>query len=164
MTIRRKTCFARSPSLRAKTSPPVWGRYYSPNAALGGCWERAFPKNSAMATVNHSSGATQSARLEEPGLVSATRRRLDHPELVRSLQRAYSAERAASFAYIGHAGSLRDPVAKATIKQIEVDEWAHRRHVRAIMQAHDIPVSHWFEMQYYAIGKLIAGSCYVIGW
>jgi hypothetical protein len=97
-------------------------------------------------------------------MASATRRRLDHPELVRSLQRAYSAERAASFAYIGHAGSLRDPVARATIKQIEDDEWAHRRHVLAIMQAHDIPVSRWFEMQYYAIGKLIAGGCYVIGW
>jgi len=26
------------------------------------------------------------------------------------------------------------------------------------------PVSRWFEMQYYAIGKLIAGGCYVIGW
>jgi hypothetical protein len=89
---------------------------------------------------------------------------LKHAALVRLLQRAYSAERAASFAYIGHAGSLRDPDAKAAVKQIEDDEWAHRRHVRAIMDHHGIPVSRWFELRYYIIGKLIAASCYVIGW
>jgi hypothetical protein len=80
------------------------------------------------------------------------------------LQRAYSAERAASFAYIGHAGSLRDPVAKVRIKEIEEDEWAHRRHVLAILQHYGLPVSRWFEVKYYIIGKAIAGSCYLIGW
>ena len=90
--------------------------------------------------------------------------KLNHPPLVELLQRAYSAERAASFAYIGHAGSLKDPLAKATVKQIENDEWDHRRHVLAIMQRYDIPVSRAFEIRYYFIGKLIAGSCYVIGW
>jgi len=90
--------------------------------------------------------------------------KLNHPALVESLQRAYSAERAASFAYIGHAGSLRDPVAKAAVKQIENDEWDHRRHVLAIMQQYDIPVSRGFEIRYYFIGKLISASCYVIGW
>ena len=90
--------------------------------------------------------------------------KLNHPPLVELLQRAYSAERAASFAYIGHAGSLRDPVAKAAVKQIEIDEWDHRRHVLAIMQRYDIPVSRAYEIRYYLIGKLIAGSCYVIGW
>lgn len=89
---------------------------------------------------------------------------LDHPPLVKLLQRAYSAERAASFAYIGHAGSLRDPAAKAAVKQIEDDEWAHRAHVLAIMRQYNIPVSRSFEIRYYLIGKVIAGSCYVIGW
>jgi hypothetical protein len=90
--------------------------------------------------------------------------KLDHPALVRLLQRAYSAERAASFAYIGHAGSLKDSKAKAAVKQIEDDEWAHRAHVLAIMQRYDVPISRSFETRYYLIGKLIAGSCYVIGW
>ena len=90
--------------------------------------------------------------------------KLNHPPLVELLQRAYSAERAASFAYIGHAGSLKDPVAKARVKQIEDDEWDHRRHVLAIMQRYDIPVSRSFEIRYYCIGKIIAASCYVIGW
>jgi hypothetical protein len=89
---------------------------------------------------------------------------LNHPALVESLQRAYSAERAASFAYIGHAGSLKDPAEKAAVKQIENDEWGHRRHVLGIMQQYDIPVSRAFEVRYYLIGKIIAGSCYVIGW
>jgi hypothetical protein len=89
---------------------------------------------------------------------------LNHPRLAASLQKAYSAERAAAFAYVGHAGSLRDPAAKATVKQIEDDEWAHRRHVLAIMQHYAIPVSRWYEIQYWFIGKLISASCHVIGW
>ena len=89
---------------------------------------------------------------------------LNHPALVESLQRAYSAERAASFAYIGHAGSLKDPAEKAAVKQIENDEWDHRRHVLGIMRQYDIPVSRAFEVRYYLIGKIIAWSCYVIGW
>ncbi|MEO6568998.1 MAG: hypothetical protein ABIO94_09580 [Opitutaceae bacterium] len=90
--------------------------------------------------------------------------KLDHPPLVELLQRAYSAERAASFAYIGHAGSLADPNAKAAVKQIEGDEWAHRAHVLAIMRQYGIPISRSFEIRYYLVEKIIAGSCYVIGW
>jgi hypothetical protein len=89
---------------------------------------------------------------------------LHHPALVDLLQRAYSAERAAAFAYIGHAASLADPAAKAAIRQIEDDEWAHRRHVLEIMRQYDIPVSRAYEIRYYWIGKLISGSCHVIGW
>jgi hypothetical protein len=90
--------------------------------------------------------------------------KLDHPPLVDLLQRAYSAERAAAFAYIGHARSLRDPAAKVAVKQIEDDEWAHRRHVLAIMEQYGVPVSRAYEVRYYLIGKLISGSCHVIGW
>jgi hypothetical protein len=35
--------------------------------------------------------------------------KFDHPALVTLLQKAYSGEKAAAFAYIGHARSLRDP-------------------------------------------------------
>lgn len=117
-----------------------------------------------MATVTHSSGASQPAALGERDLFPAPRRRLNHPELVRLLQRAYSAERAASFAYIGHAASLRDPSEKVAIKRIEDDEWEHRRHVLEIMQGHGVPISRWFEVKYYWVGKLIGASCHVIGW
>ena len=89
---------------------------------------------------------------------------LAHPALVDLLQRAYSAEKAAAFAYIGHAGSLKDPAAKAAVKQIEDDEWGHRAHVLAIMRRYGIPMSRYYEVKYAVVGKLIAGSCYVIGW
>jgi hypothetical protein len=105
-----------------------------------------------------------SRALEGRRATTSPARSLNHPALVRLLQRAYSAERAASFAYIGHASSLDDPTEKAAIKRIEDDEWSHRRHVHAIMLSHDIPVSRWFELRYYVVGKLIGASCHVIGW
>jgi hypothetical protein len=90
--------------------------------------------------------------------------KLQHPALVRLLQRAYSAERAAAFAYVGHAASLRDQAERAAVQQIEADEWAHRRHVLALMRRYDVPVSRWLECKYWWIGKSIAASCHVIGW
>ena len=48
--------------------------------------------------------------------MSRQRMKLDHPALAKLLQRAYSGEKAAAFAYIGHARSLKDPAAKARTK------------------------------------------------
>jgi rubrerythrin len=88
---------------------------------------------------------------------------LDH-KLSDLLQMAYSAEKAAAFAYIGHAGSVKNPEEKKAIKQIEDDEWEHRREVLAIMNEYSIPVSKWYETKFHVIGRTIAASCYVIGW
>lgn len=90
--------------------------------------------------------------------------KLQHPKLVRLLQLAYSAEKAAAFAYIGHAGSVKSPEEKAAIRQIELDEWQHRETVLSIMRQYNIPVSRHFEFKYHILGRLISGSCYVIGW
>ena len=90
--------------------------------------------------------------------------KIDHPRLVKHLRLAYSAEKAAAFAYIGHAGSVRNPDEKVAIKQIEMDEWHHRETVLAIMRQYDIPVSRYYEVKYHIIGKIISCSCYVIGW
>ena len=89
---------------------------------------------------------------------------VDHPRLVQLLQTAYSAEKAAAFAYIGHASSVKDPQQKAAIRQIELDEWGHREAVLAIMQQHGIPVSRYKEVKFYIIGKFISFSCHLIGW
>ena len=43
---------------------------------------------------------------------------LNHPKLVKLLQKAYSAEKAAAYAYIGHAGSIKDPKTKAEVKMM----------------------------------------------
>ena len=89
--------------------------------------------------------------------------KIDHPKLVNLLRQAYSAEKAASFAYIGHAATLKDPDEKAAVRQIEQDEWEHRRHVLEIMRQYDIPISRWYEFKYHIIGKVIGYSCYLIG-
>ncbi len=88
----------------------------------------------------------------------------DHKALVDLLQKAYSAEKAAAFAYQGHARSVKDKAQKAAIRQIELDEWNHRREVLKIMKQYDIPVSKWYEFRFYVIGKIISFSCYIIGW
>lgn len=89
---------------------------------------------------------------------------LKHKALVDLLQRAYSAEKAAAFAYQGHAGSIKDKIEKIEIRQIELDEWNHRKEVLEIMQKYDIPVSNYYEFRFYMIGKIISFSCYIIGW
>lgn len=89
---------------------------------------------------------------------------LQHKALVDLLQKAYSAEKAAAFAYQGHAGSVKDEVEKAAIRQIEIDEWNHRKEVLDIMNQYGIPVSKYYELRFHIIGKIISGSCYVIGW
>lgn len=90
--------------------------------------------------------------------------KLQHPQLVDLIQMAYSAEKAAAFAYIGHAASVKNKEEKIAIKQIEIDEWNHRDEVMLLMKEYDIPVSKWYEFKFHVIGKLISGSCFVIGW
>ncbi|GDX52268.1 hypothetical protein LBMAG27_13150 [Bacteroidota bacterium] len=77
---------------------------------------------------------------------------------------AYSAEKAAAFAYQGHAGSVKDKEEKKSIQQIELDEWKHRSEVLMMMKQYNIPVSKFYEVRFYIIGKIISYSCYVIGW
>ncbi len=88
---------------------------------------------------------------------------LHHAKLVKLLQTAYSAEKAASLAYIGHAASVKDSSMKKAIQQIEADEWEHRAEVLKIMQQYSIPISRWYEIKYYIIGKIIGASCFLIG-
>lgn len=77
---------------------------------------------------------------------------------------AYSAEKAAAFAYQGHASSVNNKDEKQAIHQIEIDEWNHRSEVLKIMKQYNIPVSKFYEVRFYIIEKIISYSCYVIGW
>lgn len=90
--------------------------------------------------------------------------KLQHPALIDLLQMAYSAEKAAAFAYQGHAGSVKDSTERNAIRQIELDEWCHREEVLNIMQKYDIQVSKWYELKFHIIGKIISFACYLIGW
>ena len=89
---------------------------------------------------------------------------LQHQELTDLLKKAYSAEKAAAFAYQGHAGAVKNPEEKKSIHQIEIDEWNHRQEVLQIMKQYNIPISKFYELRFHVIGKIISGSCYVIGW
>lgn len=89
--------------------------------------------------------------------------KLKHKRLIDLLQRAYSAEKAAAFAYQGHSGSVKDQAEKQAIHQIEIDEWNHRKEVLQIMKTYDIPISKYYEIRFYIIGKIISYSCYIIG-
>jgi len=96
-----------------------------------------------------------------PTAADAVRR---HRQLADLLRKAYSAEKAAAFAYQGHAASVKAPDDKLAIRQIEIDEWNHRREVKEIMDHYGIPVSKWYEIRFHLIGKIISASCHVIGW
>ena len=89
---------------------------------------------------------------------------IQHPKLVKLLQLAYSAEKAAAFAYIGHAGSVKNLDEKVAIRRIEMDEWQHRETVLAIMRQYNISPSGYYEIKYQILGRIISCSCYVIGW
>lgn len=89
---------------------------------------------------------------------------LNHKKLAKLLQMAYSAERAAAFAYQGHASSVKNKEEKLSIHQIEMDEWNHREEVLKIMQLYQIPVSKYYEIRFYIVGKFISLSCHFIGW
>lgn len=89
---------------------------------------------------------------------------LKDPVLIKLLKQAYSAEKAAAFAYQGHAGAVKDFEEKKAIRQIEIDEWNHRAEVLKIMGQYGVPVPKWYELKYYFIGKAISASCYLIGW
>jgi hypothetical protein len=90
--------------------------------------------------------------------------KLDNAVLVDLLRKAYSAEKAASFAYQGHAASVKDPGEKSSIRQIELDEWNHRREVLSIMKVYNISPSRWYEFKFHIIGKIISYSCHILGW
>jgi demethoxyubiquinone hydroxylase (CLK1/Coq7/Cat5 family) len=85
-------------------------------------------------------------------------------EFISLVRLAYSAERAAAFAYQGHAASLKNPLERIELAKIESDEWLHRRHLKRILDRLDRRPSRRLEAKYYVIGKLIGFSCHVIGW
>jgi len=90
--------------------------------------------------------------------------KLDHPELIDLMKQAYSAEKAAAYAYQGHAASVKKPEEKIAIRQIEEDEWSHRQQVLEMMNYYNILPSRGYEIRFAIIGRVISASCHVIGW
>ena len=89
------------------------------------------------------------------------------PELVTLLQMAYSGERAAAFAYLGHRRSLSRPkraADRAMLQQVLIDEIRHRRTVRRLLRCLDAAADPKRERKMRRIGLTIGAFCRVGGW
>ncbi|MFN0139696.1 MAG: hypothetical protein ACKVQW_06380 [Pyrinomonadaceae bacterium] len=84
--------------------------------------------------------------------------------LIRILQHAYSGEVAAAYAYRGHWKSLKDSPEKTRIKQIEAEEWDHRRRVGEWLAKLDAGPNPRREKVFWTIGKVLGHSCFICGW
>jgi rubrerythrin len=84
--------------------------------------------------------------------------------LITLLQLAYSGERAAGYAYRGHWKSVSDKEERVRIKQIEDEEWHHRKLVGDMLSSLNAqPVSHR-EIRAWIIGRGLGLLCHVMGW
>ncbi len=91
---------------------------------------------------------------------------IDRPEydlLVSLLKRAYSGEKAAAFAYQGHAKSVSDQEIRREIEQIERDEWVHRKDVGVMLEVLADQPTQWREVGFGAIGRSLSVLCHVSG-
>ena len=84
--------------------------------------------------------------------------------LIALLQLAYSGELAAAHAYRGHAASVRDPEERARIREIEQEEWHHRRLVGEMLAELGARPARWRELRASAIGRTLGFACRLAGW
>lgn len=84
--------------------------------------------------------------------------------LIRILQSAYSGEQAAAFAYRGHWKSLKDSKEKDRIREIENEEWTHRKCVGKWLEKLNAKPRKLRDAFFWTIGKTLGASCFVSGW
>ncbi|MEQ1603332.1 MAG: ferritin-like domain-containing protein [Pyrinomonadaceae bacterium] len=84
--------------------------------------------------------------------------------LIRILQNAYSGEVAAAYAYRGHWKSLSDSPEKTRIKEIEAEEWDHRRRVGEWLEKLDSGPRPVRERVFWTIGRTLGATCFLSGW
>jgi rubrerythrin len=85
-------------------------------------------------------------------------------DLIALLQLAYSAERAAAYAYRGHWHSVVDEAERIRIKQIEDEEWHHRRLVGEMLESLGSQPSKQREVRSLILGRGLGALCHLMGW
>jgi hypothetical protein len=80
-------------------------------------------------------------------------------DLIRLLQNAYSGEKAAAYAYRGHAQSVTSSAERDEITKIENDEWEHRESLRQMLSSLDAQPRFSREIAMTAVGVLIYCLC-----
>lgn len=83
---------------------------------------------------------------------------------IKLMQAAYSGELAAALAYGGHWRALKVPFEIEAVKQIEADEWKHRKRVGEILEELNAAPSKPREKVFWTIGTSIALICRVCGY
>jgi rubrerythrin len=85
-------------------------------------------------------------------------------KLIALLQLAYSAERAAAYAYRGHWHSVIDQAERLRIKQIEDEEWHHRRLVGEMLESLGAEPNKQREIRSLIVGRVLGFLCHLMGW
>lgn len=85
-------------------------------------------------------------------------------KLVRQLQGACSGELAAGFAYRGHARSLPAGPDRDRLREIEAEEWHHRRQVLNLLRDLGAGPRRIREVVFWCIGHAIGLLCQAGGW
>ena len=84
--------------------------------------------------------------------------------LITILQNAHAGEVAAAYAYRGHWRSLGDSPEKLRIKEIEAEEWDHRRRVGNWLAKLDARPRPLREKMFWTIGRTLGVTCFLSGW
>ena len=84
--------------------------------------------------------------------------------LIALLQLAYSAERAAAYAYRGHWHSVVNEDERIRIRQIEDEEWHHRKLVGEMLESLGARPSKQREIRSLLVGRVLGVLCHVMGW
>ena len=85
-------------------------------------------------------------------------------KLIAILQLAYSGELAAAFAYRGHWHSVSASDERKAIRQIEEDEWRHRRQVGEMLSQLGEGPNQRREIRATIIGRALGFLCHLTGW
>jgi len=85
-------------------------------------------------------------------------------KLIDLLQIAYSAERAAAYAYRGHWHSLADEQERAQVHQIENEEWHHRELVGEMLEQLGSRPNRQREFRSLLVGRALGFLCHLMGW
>jgi demethoxyubiquinone hydroxylase (CLK1/Coq7/Cat5 family) len=80
------------------------------------------------------------------------------------LQLAYSGELAAAYAYRGHWRSVKDEPVRTRIREIEEEEWHHRRLVGQMLEKIGSQPNSIREFRAIIIGRTLGALCHVAGW
>jgi demethoxyubiquinone hydroxylase (CLK1/Coq7/Cat5 family) len=85
-------------------------------------------------------------------------------QLIRTLQSAYSGEKAAGYAYNGHWRTLKNPEQRSQVQKIEYEEWEHRVLVGEMLAILGARPQLWRELMMVSIGRTLGLLCHLIGW